>query len=41
MRYMVVLDLNAKTFKCFNSEELKEFYESNGVFVIDLEIWSV
>ncbi len=39
MRYMVQLSEN--TFDCFDSEERKKSYESIGVFVIDLDNWTV
>ena len=39
MRYMVQIGINI--FKCFDSKEYKDYLESIGVFVIDLENWAV
>lgn len=39
MRYMVQILLNK--WRCFNNEELKEYYEKLGMTVIDLETWAI
>lgn len=39
MRYMI--QWRSDYFECFDSEEYKDFLESIGIFVIDLENWAV